>query len=418
MKLEKQIENNLINRFSTKLDNAMKMYLDVCARCGVCIDKCHAYASTNEIRYSPVERAEVVRKLYRRYYKNEGRLFPSIGEVSDFSELELQKLYDAAFSCTGCRRCMQYCPFGIDTQMIMSIAKVLLIEAEKQPQILKMLADMSIAKGKTIMKTKDNFATAMANLEKEVLEKWKKEGGEKVIPLEIQDADVLYVALAGKHSIVSAASIMNAAKEKWSLSYFEAVNFGAFVGNPEKTQEIALRIIDEAKKLNVKEVIICECGTAYRVMRDMLADNPSINVITFVQLIHRYIKENRINLSKDKLDGIVTYHDPCQIARNGGIYSEPREILNSITDNFKDMSVNPMDNWCCGGGGGIGAIGEKSFKMKSAKVKADQIASVKPDLLVTSCENCHTQLDELTKHYKSGCEVKFLSAVVADSLIE
>ncbi len=415
--MQTENQKELLEKFSSKLDHAMKMYLDVCARCGICIDKCHAYASTGDIKFSPVDRAEVVRKLYRRYYKNEGRLFPSLGEVNDFSEQELQKLYDAAFSCTGCRRCMVYCPFAIDTQMIMSIAKVLLIEAGKEPQTLSMLADMSISKGKTIEKTKENFAMAMKNLEQEVIEKWHAEAGKDVIPLGKENADLLYVALAGKHSIVPPASIMNAAGENWSLSYFEAVNFGAFVGNPEKTKDIAERIIKEAQRLKVKEVVICECGTAYRVMRDMLAES-SIKVTTFVELIYRYIQEKRIKLKKGTLEGIVTYHDPCQIARNGGIYTEPRAIIKTVSNEFVDMSENPVENWCCGGGGGIGAIADKEFKVRTSKVKADQIASVKPKTLITSCENCHSQLDILVEHFKTGCDVKFLSAVVADALEE
>jgi ferredoxin len=48
-----------------------------------------------------------------------------------------------ASSCTGCRRCMTFCPFGIDTQLIMSIAKALLIGADREPKLLTMLADMS-----------------------------------------------------------------------------------------------------------------------------------------------------------------------------------------------------------------------------------------------------------------------------------
>jgi len=66
------------------------------------------------------------------------------------------------------------------------------------------------------------------------------------------------------HSIIPAAAVFNAAGEKWTLSFFEAVNFGAFVGDPTKTKLILERIINEAKRLKVKEVCICECGTAYR----------------------------------------------------------------------------------------------------------------------------------------------------------
>lgn len=45
---------------------------------------------------------------------------------------------------------------------------------------------------------------------------------------------MLYVALAGAHSIVPAAAVFNAAGGDWTLSFFEAVNFGAFVGDPSR----------------------------------------------------------------------------------------------------------------------------------------------------------------------------------------
>jgi Fe-S oxidoreductase len=57
----------------------------------------------------------------------------------------------AAYSCTGCRRCVVFCPFGIDTQMIMSIAKLLLVGAHAEPEILTLLADTSITKGDALV---------------------------------------------------------------------------------------------------------------------------------------------------------------------------------------------------------------------------------------------------------------------------
>jgi len=415
--MDPEKQDELRQAFAGRLNKAMLLFLDTCARCGICIDKCHVYASIPEMQNSPVYRGEIIRKLFRKYFRLDGKIAPFLGEVSGFTEANLDKIYEAAFSCTGCRRCMVYCPFGIDTQMIMSIAKVILIEAEKEPQILTMLADMSVQKGKTIESTKANFAQAMKNIEKEVIEKWKQEGGEEVIPLDVQDADVLYVALAGKHSIIPIAAIMNAAGEKWSLSYFEAVNFGAFVGNPKKTKEISQRIIDEAKKLQVKEVVICECGTAYRVMRYMMGDLP-FGVITVPELIARYLKEGRIKVDKNKLSGTVTYHDPCQIARNGGIYEEPRYVLSQLCDDFVEMIPSKKENWCCGGGGGLIAIRDKEYRAKTAKIKADQIQATQAKTLVTTCENCHTQLSDLNDYYKLNTEVRYLSGLVADALIK
>jgi uncharacterized membrane protein (Fun14 family) len=76
-----------------------------------------------------------------------------------------------------------------------------------------------------------------------------------------------YVGLAGSHTIKPAARIFHAAKQSWTLSLFEAANYGFFFGDGEKAKKIAKRFMDEAVELGVKEVVITECGHAYRVAK-------------------------------------------------------------------------------------------------------------------------------------------------------
>jgi len=371
-----------------------------------------------DVKYIAAYRAEIVRRIYKKYFKGQGKLWSSLGEAKELSEMALEELYEAAYSCTGCRRCMVYCPFGIDTQMIMSIAKLLLVGANAEPEILTLLADTSVEKGKSLELFKEGFLQGIKNLEEEIVKKWKIEAGRTAIPVDVEGADLLYVALAGAHSIIPAAAIFNAAGENWTLSFFEAVNFGAFVGDPTKTKLIMDRIINEAKRLKVKEVCICECGTAFRIMKQMSGEQP-FKVTSITEVHASYIKEGRIKLDKSKFKGPITYHDPCQIARNAGVIDEPRYILQYLTDDFRDMTPDPRYNWCCGGGGGLVALGEETldFRMKSAKVKVDQIKESGAAILVTACENCHTQLSNLNDHYKMGLNVQFLSSMVADTLI-
>jgi len=417
--MDEKTRAELLRLFESKLTRAMKLYLETCSRCGVCVKACHVHESMPQVRYIAAYRAEIVRRIYKKYFKRQGKLWPSLGESRELSEMALQDLYDAAYSCTGCRRCMVYCPFGIDTQMVMSIAKLLLIGANAEPELLTMLADMSIEKGKSLDLFKEGFLTGIKNLEDDVLRKWKSDAeGKTVIPVDVEGADLLYVALAGAHSIIPAAAVFNAAGENWTLSFFEAVNFGAFVGDPSRTKLILERIVEEAKRLKVKEVCICECGTAFRVMKQFCGNQPfKVSSITEVQA--RYIREERIKLDKSRFKGAITYHDPCQIARNGGVIDEPRYILAHLTGDFRDMSPDPRYNWCCGGGGGLVALGEDTldFRMKSSRVKVDQVKQSGAKVLVTACENCHTQLSNLNEHYQMGVEVLFLSSLVADALV-
>jgi Fe-S oxidoreductase len=305
--MDQQTRDDLLKLFQGKLDEAVRIYLETCTRCGVCTEACHVYASMGQVKYISAYRHEIVRRIYKKYFKGRGRLWPSVGEAKELSEMALEELYEAAYSCTGCRRCMVYCPFGIDTQMLMSIAKLLLIGAHAEPEILTMLADTSIEKGKSLEFFKEGFLAGIKNLEAEVIDKWKIEAGETAIPVDVEGADLLYVALAGAHSIVPAAAVFNAAGEKWTLSFFEAVNFGAFVGDPTKTKLILDRIVNEARRLKVREVCICECGTAYRVMKQLSGKQP-FEVSSITEVHARYLREGRIKLDNTKIDDPVTYH--------------------------------------------------------------------------------------------------------------
>jgi Fe-S oxidoreductase len=413
--MEKEKKEKLLDLFRSKLDRPMRYYLDVCTRCGICKDACFAYASVPKAEYTPVWRAEVVRKIYKRYFKWAGKLFPFLGESKEINDETMKQLYDAAYTCTGCRRCMMYCPFGIDTQAIQSIAKLLLIGNESAPEELSMLADASIEKGKNLELYKASFVQAIKNLEKEVISKWKGES-DQVIPLDVEGANILYVALAGAHSIIPTASILNAARENWTLSFFEAVNFGAFVGDPIKTQMIAKRIINEAIRLKVKEVTICECGTAFRVMKHLVGEQP-FRVSHIAEVMARYLKEDRIRVERDRIKGLITYHDPCQSTRNSGVIEEPRYVLNQLTSRFTEMTPNREYNLCCGGGGGLVALENEPFREETGKAKVNQIRETGATVVATGCENCHTQLKFLSDRYKTGVKVEFLTNLVANSLV-
>lgn len=92
-------------------------------------------------------------------------------------------------------------------------------------------------------------------------------------------------------------------------------------------------------------------------------------------------------------------------------------MIRQLTGDFVELRPNRGDNWCCGGGGGLVALGEKDFRMKSAKVKAEQMKASQAAIITTACENCHTQLTDLNDHYGLGMKVEFLSKLVAEALV-
>ncbi len=114
----------------------------------------------------------------------------------------------------------------------------------------------------------------------------------------------------------------------------------------------------------------------------------------------------------------MTYHDPCNIARNGGVIEEPRKIIRALSSNFVEMQPTGAWNFCCGGGGGLAATGAYGkTRLKVGQVKAEQIRQTNAKIVVTNCFNCNTQINELNRKHKLEVKVKSITEIVADSLV-
>ena len=51
-----------------KKHRSLKVFMDICVRCGACADKCQFFLGTNDPKNMPVLRVELLRSLYRRDY--------------------------------------------------------------------------------------------------------------------------------------------------------------------------------------------------------------------------------------------------------------------------------------------------------------------------------------------------------------
>jgi Fe-S oxidoreductase len=405
----------------SKINRQLLYYLDLCARCSICKDACHQYAVTKDVLYLPAYRAELIRRIYKKYYSPLGRLFPKFYEGREIDDEKLlDELYTTTYACTGCRRCMYYCPFSIDTTWILSVAKEILNAAGKGSSILEELANASIEKGKNIDLFKDIMVDMLSDTEKEV----QKKTGDKnaKIPIDKEGADILYAALAGTHSILPAAIIFHEAKKDWTLSLFEAANYGYFLGDAVKAREIADRIVNEAKKLKVKEVVITECGHAYRIMKFLYEawakEKLPFKVTGIVEAISNYLDEGLIKLKPGSFQDPITYHDPCQVGRNAGFFDEPRKIMNIVAKDFREMTPRREKNWCCGGGGGLVADPDmEEFRIKTGTVKTDQIKATGAKSIVSPCENCRLQLDNLSQRFDLGLDIHSLMDFVVDAMV-
>jgi len=102
-----------------------------------------------------------------------------------------------------------------------------------------------------------------------VADEWEVE-----IPRDVKGADTLVVfssieVMKFPTNIAAIAKILNKAGEKWTVSSKarEVVNFGFYEGDLEHTKLFLNRILEGARELGVKRIVVTECGHAYDALR-------------------------------------------------------------------------------------------------------------------------------------------------------
>ena len=197
---------------------------------------------------------------------------------------------------------------------------------------------------------------------------------------------------------------------------------GVQIGNKDIARLLVSRVVDAAEKLGVKGVISPECGHAYQALRwegpNLIGRSYKFEVVHIIELLDRLRAEGKLK-TKGTDDTKVTFHDPCQINRRGGINAEPRRLMNMVASNFVETDDAGTMNWCCSGGGGVGANERAhALQSKAFNMKKRQFEKVAPDKIVTMCAFCHHTLEGQLEDNEMDIEVQGLTELLAEYLDE
>ena len=184
---------------------------------------------------------------------------------------------------------------------------------------------------------------------------------------------------------------------------------------------LTLRLIEAAVACGAKLLVLPECGHAYGALRWMGA-NAYVRPLPFRVLhISEYLAEHVRDgsLKLKKLERSVTFHDPCQVSRRGGATEAPREVLDGLGVEIREMHPTKGTAWCCGGGGGVVAIQRAdALRHKVFELKMKQIEATEAEFPVTSCANCRQTFDDGQAHFKWDKKMHSLLELVANQIDE
>ena len=402
--------------FLAHTEEHLVSYLEACVHCGQCAEACHFYQASGDPRHTPAYKLFPIAKAYRR------QKWPLawLGLAPRISEDDLKEWEELLFdTCTMCGRCTTICPMGIDIASIVGGARQAFVAAGLGPADLLAAADNSRDHGSPLGLTAEKLRERI---------EWLEDEHDVPIALDKDKADILLTVssievMKYPESVVSMAKLLNHAGVDWTLSSkgYEATNFGYLAGKADIAKLMVQRISDAAESVGAKTVVIPECGHAFGVMRwsgaNMLGHPLSFAVLHITEFLAQLKREGRLKLKP--VTESITYHDPCQISRRGGATEDARYLLDGFAQDFREMTPTGNYNWCCGGGGGVQAIGRAAeLRHKVFKIKMDQVEETGAKTMVSSCSNCRLTMDESKAHWKWDGGLASLVDIIADHLVD
>ncbi|MDZ7581204.1 MAG: (Fe-S)-binding protein [Deltaproteobacteria bacterium] len=409
-----QIEKVINSVIKGETGARLKTYVETCIHCGLCSEACHYYLShDNDPSFSPVGK---VKQTMWEMLKKKGRVDPEfIKRASEIAHTE----------CNLCKRCAQYCPFGIDIAYIMSVVRRIIHRLGVTPLYIQDTAHSHSVTMNQMWVKGDEWPDTL---------QWQEEEAQAEIPtlripLEKEGADIMYSVIAPEPKfqaqlIYQAAVIMNVAGVDWTMPAsmgWDNSDMAMFTGDNEVMGRIKRTHYETAMRLKVKRIVMGECGHAFRSVYDtgnrwLGWRMPPIPMVHAIEFYHDLLKSGRIKILK-KYDKPITLHDPCNVVRGGGLHEMARYIAHVLCDNVVEMIPNREHNYCCCAGGGVINCGPP-FKMKRIegnRVKAEQLFDAKARgalSLVAPCHNCHSGLHDIVHHYGIGLEIKFFGDLI------
>ncbi len=434
---------------------SLKIFMDICVRCGACADKCHYFIGTGDPKNMPVLRAELLRSVYRNDFTTAGKIFGKLAGARPLTLEVLKEIWYYLFQCSMCRRCSVFCPYGIDTAEITLLGRELM-------NLLGLNIDWIATPIANCYQT-GNHLGIQPHAFKDMLD-FFVEDIEEITGVNCEPqynkkgADILFLtpsgdvfADPGTYTAMGYLILFQFLKEKygldvtWSTYASEGGNFGFFTSH-EVMKRLNAKMYAEAKRLGVKWILGGECGHMWRVIHQYMdtmngpADfmevpvNPVTGTVfenaSSTKLVHiaeftaDLIKNNKLDLDPSRNDNLsVTFHDSCNPSRGMGMLDEPRYVIQNVCNNFYDMPPSTIreNTFCCGSGAGLNAGEDMELRMAGGLPRANAVKHVHEkhgvNMLACICAVDRAALPDLMDYWVPGVDVIGLHELVGNAIV-
>ena len=385
--------------------------LEACTRCGICAGACPFYDATGNPEYAPIWKLDLLRRAYEQRSTLIGRLKVALRLEKHIDQADLLHWRDLNFgACSTCNRCSLACPMGLAIGPLLHDVRDRLAAAGGVPDPLVSMRQTVDRDGNVFGYPAEERGGWVEYMQNAPDDRYQRER-----------ADVVYFVGCVTSFAPRAQRIAEAFVRVLTAASVNFTILGegeACCGFPLRAAGMSDKAADLIRK-NVEAVIATGANTvvftcpACRLMwlEEYAAHLPCVRLLHATELLARLIDDGQIVLHA--LAKTVTYHDPCDLARTGGVYEAPRQVLKSIPGlRLREVSERRESGLCCCGGGNVEMVAPHRVKQVAGR-SVTKLLAPGAETLATACPQCVRIFEEGVKAARSDVRVLDIAEVVA-----
>ncbi len=363
--------------------------LEACTRCGECIAWCPTYAERNAEEITPLSKIHT----YKAFLKGEyGGFLARLFGFHPPTPQEIQEFGRGTFQCTLCGRCHVVCPINIRTRDLWIAMRQQLIEWREYPPFFDQLREAVTDKHN--ISAEDNrgrfiWAENLDNKPAAFPEKTRAEAVYFIGCVSSFYPTVFGIPQAFVNILNHAGVDFTAmGGEEWCCGYPLII-----AGMGDQIKETVRHNVETVRQTGASK-LITTCPSCYHTWRheypEVMGEPLGFEIVHAVELLDELIRDGHITLHR--YPNAVTYHDPCDLGRNSGIYDAPRRIIRAIPEiQFSEMKDHREYSLCCGGGGDA-EMADAELTAAVAHRRLEQAQETGAKILVSACQQCKRTL--------------------------
>ncbi len=369
--------------------------LEACTRCGECVETCPTFVAAGDETIHPLTKIAQAKRFWKADHLGPlARLFG----LRPPDEEERAAFAQGVYQCTLCAHCRVVCPVGIDTRPLWIALREQLVDWGLYPPAFDTLR-RSVTEQHNIA-AQDNALRLLwtENMDPAPQGLDRRPGAETVYFVGCVAA--FYPRAYGvPRSFVqilarSGQEVTTLGGEEWCCGFPLHI-----AGMGRRAEALARHNVRAVAALGARQVVMT-CPSCYHTWRyeypRWLGEPLPFRVVHAVELLTELLEKGRLP-PLGSFPRRVTYHDPCDLGRTGGIYDAPRRLLRAVPDlELVEMADNREHALCCGGGGDA-EMGYPDLTAAVGRRRIAQARDVEAQVIASACQQCKRTLAEAAR---------------------